>query len=319
MANLRRQRIIAVGFLMVFIGAANAAEIAKVFMDEKCGETIQAGRSGGQMDSQLSMYYANDFDCTVTITADIGRQILLTFDRVDIEGTPSGDSGCDGDYLEVYEGTSTILSPVQVICGMYASDIVSSLNSVTLRFKTDSSSIEEGFLLSYTSFKSPGLTSCDSDEFECDNDRCIDATLKNNFNDNCGDNSDEDPFGGLDDALNNAISLGIGIIVAIIIGCIVGVVLLCVCVGCICYHCCCKRSQPQQTSYQVVAQTPQQRQQPPMAMQPIGQPGQQAPYDQPGAYPPGQPAYPPGPPAYPAGQPVYPPGQPGGYPAGEKV
>ncbi|XP_038067679.1 low-density lipoprotein receptor-related protein 12-like isoform X2 [Patiria miniata] len=324
MANLQIQRIIAVGFLTVLIGAGNAAHT--VYMDEKCGETIQAGRSGGVVTSLRGTYYENDYNCTITITADIGRQILLTFDRVDIEGTPSGDSGCDGDYLEVYNGTSTILSPVQVICGTSANDIVSFSNSVTLRFKTDPAdllfSTERGFFLSYTSFTTiSNFTSCDSGEFKCDNNRCIGATFKNNMYDNCGDNSDEGVFvlTDLDPILttDSVVFLNVGMI-ALVAGCIGGAVVMCIGVCCICYFCC-KTSRPhQQTSYQVVAQTPRQQQQPPMAMQPTGQPGQQAPYGQPGAYPPGQPAYPPDQQAYPPGQPAYAPDQPA-YPPGQPV
>ncbi|XP_022080359.1 uncharacterized protein LOC110973673 [Acanthaster planci] len=295
----------AVGILMLLIRTGDATE----YMDQNCGGTIDAGRSGDKLDSQIDYYYGDLIDCTVTITADFNRRILLTFSQVDIDG----GLGCNSDYLEVYEGSSTLFrsADLGVICGTSAGNIVSLTNTITLRFKTDYSGSGTGFVLSYTSFESPTFSTCGADEFKCDNNRCIDVSLRFNSYDNCGDNSDE-TFStsiNVEDTVHKTVGLAIGILVAIIIAAIVGVVLVCVCVGCICYHCCCKKRQPQQPSYQVVSQTPQQ--QPPMAMQPTGQSSQPASYGQPGAYPAGQQAYPANQPAYPAGQPAYPAGQPG--------
>ncbi|XP_022084128.1 low-density lipoprotein receptor-related protein 12-like isoform X2 [Acanthaster planci] len=261
------------GILMLLVGAGNAYK----HMSEQCGGTINAGRSGGNLDSQSRVYYDNNVNCTVVITADIGRQILLTFSTVDIKG----GQGCKEDYLQVYEGKSVdVSSTLRVICGNDDADIVSSTNAVTLKFKTDSSSKGKGFYTTYTSFKRiEDFMSCDSDEFECNNKRCIDKNLKNNNFDNCGDYSDEDLVSNFGDTINKFLGLATGALIGIIVGAILVVVLICVCVGCICYHCCCKKTQPQ-TSYKVVSQTQQQQQQPPMAMQPTGQP----------VYPPGQPA-----------------------------
>ena len=132
-------------------------------MFEKCDGTIEAGRSGGELISQVSLEYGNNVTCTVTITADAGRQILLTFGQVDIKG----GLGCEEDYLKVYDGPSAALSPdLGVICGSSASNIVSTSAAVTLRFKTDGSSVGQGFSLVYTSFSSSYV--CKFNEIEAD-------------------------------------------------------------------------------------------------------------------------------------------------------
>ncbi|XP_033625945.1 uncharacterized protein LOC117289095 [Asterias rubens] len=59
-------------------------------------------------------------------------------------------------------------------------------------------------------------------------------------------------------AQNGLLQWGIGVMVAIILGIVVGAILICVCCGCMCYHCCCKSSKT--TSTVVVAAAPQQPQ-----------------------------------------------------------
>ncbi|XP_022084015.1 low-density lipoprotein receptor-related protein 12-like [Acanthaster planci] len=306
----RDQRIV-VGLLLPFMLLFGAGNATFEYMNENCDGTIDAGRSGGDMLSQAVTQYNNNVTCTVTITADVDRRILLTFNNVDIKGDTISGQGCDGDYLEVFDGSvNTFYPDLGVICGTSADNIVSQYPAITLRFKTDASSTGEGFSLSYTSFTTSDIVPCDADEFECNNKRCIDASLRNDFSNNCGDNSDEDLLNidiDADDIYNRAIGLATGIVVAIIIGCIVVVVLIAVGCGCLCYHCCCKNQRPQQVSYQVLLNA-QQEQQASVAVQPAGQP----------VHPNGQLAYPTGQPAYPTGQPAYPASEPA-YPANQQV
>ncbi|XP_022080541.1 enteropeptidase-like isoform X2 [Acanthaster planci] len=281
-------------------------------MDQNCGGTIDVGGSGGILVSQRDHEYRNYMDCKLIITADSSRRILLTFDWVDIKDRPK----CKQDYLGVYEGKSNyfLSRNLGLICGTSARSIVSRTNAVTLRFKTNKSGTGRGFVLSYTSFESPTSEGCGADEFKCDNYRCIDASLKFNDYDNCGDNSDETLFiNGTIDTENTA-SNKAGILAVIHLGAIGAGVLVCVLVGRLCWRYFSNKRQLQQASSQVVSNTPQE--QPPIAMQPTGQSSQPASYGQPGAYPAGQQAYPAIQPAYPAGQPAYPAGQPA-YPAGQ--
>ncbi len=229
------------------------------------------------MDSQTGFFYDNDLDCTVTLTTSFGRKIFIDFTTLNIEGDPMDCKKTD--YLEVFDGP-TKLSSLGVICGTdtYSVDpITSTTSSITIQFKTNSNVTDSGFYMTYNSFSESSIMPCMDDEFECGNGRCIDKSLTGDLYDNCGDSSD---FAG-GDVFNTAMGLlkwGIGVLIAIIVGIIVAIVLCCVCVGCLCYHCCCKNRQ--QTQYTGVTQTtgpPAYNQQPPMAMQPAGQ----QPYGQP--------------------------------------
>ena len=120
-------------------------------MDSSCGETYDIKNDGGSVYSSLpGSYYENDLDCTITFSANSGRKILLTFDRMDLTGD---QSDCESaDYLEVFDGTTKVNS-LGVFCGSTTpSAITSTSNSITLTLKTNSFDTAMGYLLSYTSF-----------------------------------------------------------------------------------------------------------------------------------------------------------------------
>ncbi len=75
---------------------------------------------------------------------------------------------------------------------------------------------------------------------------------------------------------------GMGVFIAIIVGIIVSVILVCVCCGCMCYHCCCKTSPPPYTTLVVAGNQPTPMVQPVNAVQMNVQQqaafGQQQPY-----------------------------------------
>ncbi|XP_071794802.1 uncharacterized protein [Asterias amurensis] len=260
--------------------------LALEYFTRRCGQTIDISTDHSeQLDSQISLSYDPYVDCTVTIETSLLNKVLVTFERVDIEWS----SACDADYLEIYDGPNLLVNKLATICGSSTqSAIASTVNSITLTFRTDSIFEDRGFYIIVTSF-STGF--CSFDEFRCDNGRCIDESLKDNLRDNCGDSSDE----SLDDLVDGIIGWSIGIIVGVIVGCLVGGILICVCCGCLCYHLCCK-SKPTTTTTVVV---PTGHQQQPYGQQP-GAPPPGAYNQQHGAPPPGaynqQPGAPP--PAY---------------------
>ncbi|XP_033625942.1 abnormal cell migration protein 13-like [Asterias rubens] len=278
---------------VVFLGVlmtdfANSIE----YLTNECNDVLYVGDGGGTLVSQSGLNYASNVDCTVIVQASLGRRILLTFEKFDTEG--SGFGTCFTDYLEVFDSD---MSSIRRLCGTAVpGDITSVNNSLILQFTTDSSIDRTGFSFAYTSFHT-GF--CSSNEFTCNNGRCIDSDLENNQYDNCGDASDE-PYDfdidiDIDDAIgtaNNFLRLGIGIIIAIIIAIIALIVLICVCIGCICFHVCCKTSASQRSNAVVMTSASQQPagqvaySQPPPA---YGQPG---PYGQPTTVPYGNPAAP---------------------------
>ena len=83
--------------------------------------------------------YLNDMDCSVTITAGDGLEILLTFTDFQIEQALS--NRCP-DYLAISNGDSYLGN----FCGDdIPDDIMSSGQNLLLRFKSDGSSTYRGF------------------------------------------------------------------------------------------------------------------------------------------------------------------------------
>ncbi|XP_071785650.1 low-density lipoprotein receptor-related protein 12-like [Asterias amurensis] len=226
--------------LMVFCQAKFVNGID--YLDEHCGRTIDIDEAlGGVLYSQSDPLYSSNLDCDVALeTSSFVKKILLTFNTVDIDGSAPCSSA--GDVLEIYNGLSTDeRDKLLTVCGSSntPSEVTSTLNHITLRFKTDNETVESGFRIAYTAFSSG---TCRSSEFECDNGRCIDQDLTYNSYDNCGDSSDE----SVDDILTGILQWGIAVFIIILVVIVVGAVLLCVCIGCLSYHCCCKsRKQPQ--------------------------------------------------------------------------
>ncbi|XP_038066955.1 neuropilin and tolloid-like protein 2 [Patiria miniata] len=272
-------------------------------MDQLCGQTITAGKNAGLLHSQAAERYSNNLDCTVAIQADYDRTLLLRFEYLDIEGDGDGSGCLHRDVLMVYDGVSAGTVNRTLLCGSRAADIATSGRVATLRFKTDSSVAYRGFVVLYTSMRTPGASDCYWTEFRCTNNRCINANLTFNSFDNCGDNSDEQHFftvGGGDDSIitthsDTVFIVAAWVIVVIVIGCIVGLVLIVLCCAFICYLACRSSNRPaqQQASYTAVPAPPQQvgapstdyNQQPPMAMQTTGPPANPQPDGQAATYP----------------------------------
>ncbi|XP_022084129.1 CUB and sushi domain-containing protein 3-like [Acanthaster planci] len=182
-------------FLLFVLGLQIRTTTSEEYMDDLCGQTIQAGSTGGVLHSQSELTYRDYVDCTLTIVADPGRKILLTFLMLDTEGTLF-DCNRDLDYLEIVDGPSTVQNgpELAVLCGRFTGNVTSKTNAVTLTFKTDSSATFRGFTAAFTSFGMYNQGTCVEGEFRCDNDRCIDTNLEWNNYDNCGDHSDEFSF-----------------------------------------------------------------------------------------------------------------------------
>ncbi|XP_006814121.1 low-density lipoprotein receptor-related protein 12-like [Saccoglossus kowalevskii] len=219
-----------------------------VYLDEFCGAVIwETENSAIELQSQDATMYTDNLDCVVTISANPGRQILLTFTFFSIQSS----EGCTADYLYVYDGPSTEYDMVSGVCGnSLPADVVTSGNNVTLRLKTDNTDNNFGFGLYATSF---GLAPCSDDgEFECSNERCIDSALQDDFINNCGDFSDEGDFGEI---VGGILALGMGVVIVIVVVSVLLVICcICVCV-CACVKCCKKSCSNQRPVHVVHGQT----------------------------------------------------------------
>ena len=78
------------------------------------------------------------------------------------------------------------------LCGKSTPHVfISEENHMWIAYYQNTSVAKVGFEAKYTRGRVPSSTSCESDEFECDNDKCIYDSWRCNGADECGDNSDE--------------------------------------------------------------------------------------------------------------------------------
>ncbi|XP_002738292.1 uncharacterized protein LOC100371835 [Saccoglossus kowalevskii] len=209
------------------------------FMDSECGEVISltASDPDGVLYTSASLYYEDNMNCNVTITAPEGQKILLIFVSFEVD-TGSTSTCSDADALSIWDGSldsGSWLSPTDGLCGdllnVPSYGYATSTNETVLYWTTDNSDNSYGFIINFNLYTS---TPCDATtEFACSNDRCIPSELKNNLRDNCGDLSDEPEVLSF---FGKFLAMGLGIV----IGIIVAIVIVCICcvVGCIC--CCVK-------------------------------------------------------------------------------
>ncbi|XP_072051830.1 enteropeptidase-like [Amphiura filiformis] len=246
-------------FLLTIVRRSYGSE----YFETWCGKTIDIGESGDVMYSGYDAWshynsYTSNLTCTVTLQTSADRQILLTWSKFNVEKLNDSIGSC-ADSLQIYDGVGINVTQLNLNkqCGTFGEypNIVSTNNSLTLRLTTDAVDNSNNFKFAYTSFSTEAT--CDTDEFQCKNGRCIDEKLAETLDlfDNCGDGSDLE---ALDKWLSGIIRWGIGIFIAIIIGIVVVGILICVCCCCLCYHLICKkRPRPSNQTAVIHAPPPQ--------------------------------------------------------------
>ncbi len=86
--------------------------------------------------------YINNLNCTWVINVDIGSIIILSLDDFSTQN--------DNDYVEVFDGSSARNQSVGKFSGSSKpSNLISSLNSLTVYFRTDGSVVSKGFFAKY--------------------------------------------------------------------------------------------------------------------------------------------------------------------------
>lgn len=90
-------------------------------------------------------FYPKDYDCEWQITYSKGYQIYLTFTYFDLVRTDN----CRGDYVLFEEATG--VKEDERYCGYIVRKypLVSKLNTMVVKFHTDSLHASRGFVLSY--------------------------------------------------------------------------------------------------------------------------------------------------------------------------
>ncbi|XP_062817559.1 low-density lipoprotein receptor-related protein 3 [Anolis carolinensis] len=125
-------------------------------------------------------------NCSWYIQGDRGDVITISFKNFDLEDSPK----CSADWLMI--GPSSKREEYRVCGSFIPPSFISARDHIWIFFHSDSSSSgqAQGFRLSYIRGK-VGQPNCQSDEYHCQNGKCIPSTWKCNYMDECGDNSDE--------------------------------------------------------------------------------------------------------------------------------
>ncbi|NXG41986.1 CUBN protein, partial [Psilopogon haemacephalus] len=99
--------------------------------------------------SNVTRRYVKNLDCVWVITAPMNRLINLTFTSFVLEAASVG--GCRFDYVRLYDGADENAEVAGTFCGSRVpAPFLSTRNSLTVRFSTDSSVEREGFNATYS-------------------------------------------------------------------------------------------------------------------------------------------------------------------------
>ncbi|KAG9331741.1 hypothetical protein JZ751_017274 [Albula glossodonta] len=86
--------------------------------------------------------YPNNVDCSWVITVDAGHRVLFNFSLLEIES----HSSCQWDYVAIHDGPSQASPLLAQVCGFNRPDpIISTQNTIYLRFRSDVSANHKGF------------------------------------------------------------------------------------------------------------------------------------------------------------------------------
>ncbi|KAI4901401.1 hypothetical protein NFI96_025513 [Prochilodus magdalenae] len=155
---------------------------------QTCGGVLTSP-SGNISSPRYPSFYPPLVDCTWTINVPKGMNIRVTFSMFRLKEPEVNSRVCNKDYVEVL-GTKTPTGPPQSrYCGersMLA--LTSSNNTLTIRFHSDKSYTDKGFMAAYSAYdpKNP----CPG-QFTCNTGICISKELQCDGWNDCGDLSDE--------------------------------------------------------------------------------------------------------------------------------
>lgn len=126
--------------------ASHAGRGFKAEYETICGETL-TGDTGILKSPYYPSFYPADRECTYTIRVAVGKVIILQFLDFNIEESQD----CAYDYLEIRDGGVDRGSPLKKLCGTHLPDkMISSFNELWLKFRTDGSENNLGFLANYS-------------------------------------------------------------------------------------------------------------------------------------------------------------------------
>ncbi|KAI8501136.1 hypothetical protein Bbelb_212310 [Branchiostoma belcheri] len=150
----------------------------------ECGGTVDLSNTEAAF---LSYSYEPGQDCTATFTGASGKKFLLHFVTLDL----GPDDTCDDQELRIYDGEQASGDLLASVCGNEQEDVTTSSNVVTLRL-TSGDSASGDFRIQYTMFYDSEGDACqESDDFRCDDGKCIRSELRQDGYCNCPGSADE--------------------------------------------------------------------------------------------------------------------------------
>ncbi|XP_016315963.1 suppressor of tumorigenicity 14 protein homolog [Sinocyclocheilus anshuiensis] len=143
-----------------------------------CGGKL-SGSSGSFKSPNFPSYYPPSTTCQWDIEVPNGKFIKLKFPKFMVS---TGSPNCPGDNVQIV-GKSTL-------CGLQPANTMVTVNSnqVSVVFKSDSSQVDRGFSATYEVFEPSDPC---PDQFQCNNKRCIDPSLRCDGWNDCGDGTEE--------------------------------------------------------------------------------------------------------------------------------
>lgn len=178
------------------------ADISTYYLDDElCNQFINMTSYNNQdlhsfrLKLSVQHYYPHNLDCLLQIQVQKDSEhIMFYFKWFDIRPETLPEY-CNYDWLELHDGNSTESEYVcgidSKICGISPSRTKSVYltrgHFLTLYFKSSDEEKYTGFDMVITRYR---YGECRSDEYTCDNGRCIDQSLQCNGFNPCGDGSD---------------------------------------------------------------------------------------------------------------------------------
>uniref|UniRef100_A0A8D8QDU5 Neuropilin and tolloid-like protein 2 n=1 Tax=Cacopsylla melanoneura TaxID=428564 RepID=A0A8D8QDU5_9HEMI len=129
-------------------------------------------------------------DCMWVINVTKGWKIQLVWSTFKLQFP----NDCDSNFIEVFPEEADLLSRIHNFCGSIADNLDSPDNILNIRFVADPKAFGSIFEANYTAYREKtNEKNCSAtDEYDCDDNKCIDKSLKCNGKINCRFRWDED-------------------------------------------------------------------------------------------------------------------------------
>ncbi|CAH1121617.1 unnamed protein product [Ceutorhynchus assimilis] len=118
-----------------------------------CGGTLSSP-SGSIMSPHYPEPYTKNTDCLWKITVSAGSKIQLIFADIDLEKHTT----CGLDYIQLFDGSTINSKSLGKFCTLQTSPVLSTLNNMLVRFRSDVSFQGRGFNIQYSTICTNTMT-----------------------------------------------------------------------------------------------------------------------------------------------------------------